>query len=175
MSLFYLLTLPDRCPICRRKFTEHSEFQDKICKIITIKEFAAYCPGFDVQYRPSFELDWKISSQSSLIASSLGKETKVSVLTTSPPGSQSFIASFGSFPSKIQTESYLPRVQYVPITLTSGGRFCIIFLPTSTTSLAFFLNLINVMKIIGISMLLQLLKIIQREVFQLNFSLYRLL
>ena len=52
-----LLKLSERCPICRQKFTEHSELQDKICKIITIKEFAAYCPGFDVQFRPSFDLD----------------------------------------------------------------------------------------------------------------------
>jgi tRNA U54 and U55 pseudouridine synthase Pus10 len=51
-----LLEIPKKCPICRQKFSEHSELQDKICKIITIKEFAAYCPGFDVQYRPTFDL-----------------------------------------------------------------------------------------------------------------------
>ncbi len=52
----HMLNLPKKCPICRKPFSEHSELQDKICKVITIKEFAAYCPGFDVQYRPSFEL-----------------------------------------------------------------------------------------------------------------------
>jgi len=49
--------MPEKCPICRKKFTEHSELQNKICDIITIKEFAAYCPGFEIQFRPSFELD----------------------------------------------------------------------------------------------------------------------
>ncbi|MGH9909692.1 MAG: hypothetical protein ACRD32_03550 [Nitrososphaerales archaeon] len=43
------------CPICRKKFTEHSEAQEKICKIILIKEFANNCPGYDTQFRPSFE------------------------------------------------------------------------------------------------------------------------
>lgn len=49
------MNLTQKCPICRQKFSEHSELQDKICKIITIKEFAAYCPGFDVQYGPTFD------------------------------------------------------------------------------------------------------------------------
>ena len=40
----------------QKKFVEHSELQDKICKIITIKEFASYCPGFDVKFRPSFSM-----------------------------------------------------------------------------------------------------------------------
>jgi hypothetical protein len=44
-----------KCPICKMKFTEHSEFQDKICKMITIKQFANNSPGFDVQFRPFFE------------------------------------------------------------------------------------------------------------------------
>jgi hypothetical protein len=43
------------CPICKQKFIEHSELQDKICKMITIKQFANNCPGFDVQFRPFFE------------------------------------------------------------------------------------------------------------------------
>lgn len=46
-----------KCPICRQKFTEHSELQWKICKVITIKEFAGNCLGFDLAYRPSFEDD----------------------------------------------------------------------------------------------------------------------
>ncbi|MDE1863017.1 MAG: hypothetical protein KGI33_08905 [Thaumarchaeota archaeon] len=49
------MDLPKRCPICRKKFSDHSELQDKICRVITVKEFAGCCPGFDVQYRPSFE------------------------------------------------------------------------------------------------------------------------
>jgi hypothetical protein len=28
--------------------------QDKICKMITIKQFANNCPGFDIQFRPFF-------------------------------------------------------------------------------------------------------------------------
>ncbi|HMK32412.1 MAG TPA: hypothetical protein VK431_02180 [Nitrosopumilaceae archaeon] len=48
------MDLPERCPICRKKFLEHSELQMKICKVITIKEFANICPGFDVKFRPSF-------------------------------------------------------------------------------------------------------------------------
>ncbi len=52
--LIHLLALHKRCLVCRKKFVEHSELQDKICKIITIKEFEAYCHGFDVQFRPSF-------------------------------------------------------------------------------------------------------------------------
>jgi hypothetical protein len=43
------------CPICKRKLIEHSELQDKICEMITIKQFANNCPGFDVQFRPFFE------------------------------------------------------------------------------------------------------------------------
>jgi hypothetical protein len=44
-----------KCPICKKKFIEHSELQDKICKMITIKQFANVSPGFDVQHRPFFE------------------------------------------------------------------------------------------------------------------------
>jgi hypothetical protein len=43
------------CPICKKKFIEHSELRDKICKMITIKQFANNSPGFDVQFRPFFE------------------------------------------------------------------------------------------------------------------------
>ena len=43
------------CPICKKKLIEHSELQDKICKIITIKQFANNSLGFDVQFRPFFE------------------------------------------------------------------------------------------------------------------------
>jgi len=43
------------CPICKKKIIEHSELQDKICRMITIKQFANNSPGFDVQYRPFFE------------------------------------------------------------------------------------------------------------------------
>ncbi|HET9807607.1 MAG TPA: hypothetical protein VFP49_11910, partial [Nitrososphaeraceae archaeon] len=43
------------CPICKKKFIEHSELQDKICKMITVKQFANNSPGFDVQFRPFFE------------------------------------------------------------------------------------------------------------------------
>ncbi len=46
-----------KCPICRQKFTEHSELQWKICKIITIKEFAGNCLGFDVEHAQSFKND----------------------------------------------------------------------------------------------------------------------
>jgi hypothetical protein len=43
------------CPICKKKLIEHSELQDKICKMITIKQFANNSPGFDVHFRPFFE------------------------------------------------------------------------------------------------------------------------
>jgi hypothetical protein len=43
------------CPICKKKLIEHSQLQDKICKMITIKQFANNSPGFDVQFRPFFE------------------------------------------------------------------------------------------------------------------------
>jgi hypothetical protein len=43
------------CPICKMKLFEHSEFQDKICKMVTIKQFANNSPGFDVAFRPFFE------------------------------------------------------------------------------------------------------------------------
>jgi hypothetical protein len=43
------------CPICKKKFIDHSEFQDRICRMITIKQFANYSPGFDVQFKPFFE------------------------------------------------------------------------------------------------------------------------
>ena len=44
-----------KCPICKNKFIEHSELQDKICKMITIKQFANISLDFDVQHRPFFE------------------------------------------------------------------------------------------------------------------------
>ena len=33
------------CPICKNKLKEHSELQDKICNMITVKQFANNCPG----------------------------------------------------------------------------------------------------------------------------------
>jgi hypothetical protein len=47
------------CPIRKKKLVEHSELQDKICRMITIKQFANNSPGFDVQYRPFFEQIYK--------------------------------------------------------------------------------------------------------------------
>ena len=43
------------CPICKGKLIDHLELQDKICKMIIIKQFANNSPGFDVQFRPFFE------------------------------------------------------------------------------------------------------------------------
>jgi len=34
------------CPICKKKLVEQSELQDKICRMITIKQFANNSPGF---------------------------------------------------------------------------------------------------------------------------------
>jgi len=45
------------CPVCKTKIVEHSEFQDKICNMLTIKQFANNSPGFDVPFRPFFEDD----------------------------------------------------------------------------------------------------------------------
>ena len=45
------------CPLCKKKLAEHSELQDKICEMITIKQFADDSPGFDIQFRPFFEED----------------------------------------------------------------------------------------------------------------------
>jgi hypothetical protein len=36
------------CPICKNKLKLHSELQHKVCNMITIKQFANNCPGFDV-------------------------------------------------------------------------------------------------------------------------------
>jgi hypothetical protein len=43
------------CHICKKKLIEHSQLQDRICKMITIKQFANNSPGFDAQFRPFFE------------------------------------------------------------------------------------------------------------------------
>jgi hypothetical protein len=43
------------CPICKKKLTGHSELQNKICNMITIKQFANISPGYDIQFRPFFE------------------------------------------------------------------------------------------------------------------------
>jgi hypothetical protein len=43
------------CLVCKKKLAEHSELQDKICEMITIKQFAGDSPGFDIQFRPFFE------------------------------------------------------------------------------------------------------------------------
>jgi hypothetical protein len=45
------------CPVCKKKLAEHSELQDKIYEMITIKQFANDSPGFDIQFRPFFEED----------------------------------------------------------------------------------------------------------------------
>ena len=55
MTLSILMNDRALCPICKKKLIEHSELQDKICKMITIKQFANNCPGFDVQFRPFFK------------------------------------------------------------------------------------------------------------------------
>jgi NADH dehydrogenase/NADH:ubiquinone oxidoreductase subunit G len=55
MTYWYIVNHQLICPICKQKITEHTEFQDKICKMITVKQFANNCPGFDVQFRPFFE------------------------------------------------------------------------------------------------------------------------
>jgi hypothetical protein len=49
------MNLGAECPICKKKLIEHSELQDKISEMITIKQFANNSPGFDVQFRPFFE------------------------------------------------------------------------------------------------------------------------
>ncbi|MCD6038536.1 MAG: hypothetical protein K0S67_2429 [Nitrososphaeraceae archaeon] len=36
------------CPVCKKKLAEHSELQDKICEMITIKQFANDSPGFEL-------------------------------------------------------------------------------------------------------------------------------
>jgi hypothetical protein len=53
--LLNLLNPRTVCPICKIKLVEHSEFQDKICKMVTIKQFANNSPGFDVAFRPFVE------------------------------------------------------------------------------------------------------------------------
>jgi hypothetical protein len=55
MSYWYIVNRQRICPICKQKITEHTELQDKICEMITVKQFANNCPGFDVQFRPFFE------------------------------------------------------------------------------------------------------------------------
>jgi hypothetical protein len=56
-SLLYYIVSSSKvlCPICKRKLIDHSELQDKICEMITIKQFANNSPGFEVQFRPFFE------------------------------------------------------------------------------------------------------------------------
>jgi hypothetical protein len=39
------------CPVCKKKLTEHSELQDKICEMITIKQFAIDQQHFNVQFK----------------------------------------------------------------------------------------------------------------------------
>ena len=51
----YVVMKEALCPICKKKLIEHSELQDKVCKMITIKQFANNCLGFEVQFRPFFE------------------------------------------------------------------------------------------------------------------------
>jgi hypothetical protein len=52
---FLVVNTKEICSICKKKITEHSELQDKICRMITIKQFANNSPGFDVQFRPFFD------------------------------------------------------------------------------------------------------------------------
>jgi len=39
------MNLGAECPICKKKLIEHSELQDKISEMITIKQFANNSPG----------------------------------------------------------------------------------------------------------------------------------
>ncbi len=52
---FLVVNSKNICPICKTKIVEHSEFQDKICRMITVKQFANNSPGYDVQFRPFFD------------------------------------------------------------------------------------------------------------------------
>ena len=54
MTYWYIVNLQPMCPICKKILIEHSEFEDKICKMITIKEFSNNSPGFDIQLDLSF-------------------------------------------------------------------------------------------------------------------------
>ena len=51
----YIVNHEAMCLVCKKKLAEHSELQDKICEMITIKQFANDSPGFDIQFRPFFE------------------------------------------------------------------------------------------------------------------------
>jgi hypothetical protein len=53
----YIVNHEAWCPVCKKKLAEHSKLQDKICEMITIKQFANDFPGFDIQFRPFFEED----------------------------------------------------------------------------------------------------------------------
>ena len=53
----YIINHEAMYPVCKKKLAEHSELQDKICEMITIKQFANDSPGFDIQFRPFFEED----------------------------------------------------------------------------------------------------------------------
>jgi hypothetical protein len=53
--IFWAVNSNNICPICKMNVVEHSELQDKICRMITIKQFANNSPGFDVQFRPFFD------------------------------------------------------------------------------------------------------------------------
>ena len=53
--LFIMASHNQECPVCKKKISEHSKLQYKICEMITIKQFANVSPGYDVQFRPFFE------------------------------------------------------------------------------------------------------------------------
>jgi hypothetical protein len=36
MTYWYIVNRQPICPICKQKITEHTELQDKICKMITL-------------------------------------------------------------------------------------------------------------------------------------------
>jgi hypothetical protein len=54
LLLLFIVNPKPMCPVCKKKLAEHSELQDKICEMITIKQFANDSPGFDIQFRPFF-------------------------------------------------------------------------------------------------------------------------
>ena len=53
--VFWAVNSKNICPICKTKVVEHSGLQDKIYRMVAIKQFANNSPGFDVQFRPSFD------------------------------------------------------------------------------------------------------------------------
>jgi hypothetical protein len=100
------------CPICKKKLTGHSELQIKICKMITIKQFANNSPGFAFN-------SWteRLEPNSTRIITKAPYSNSAFDLFSSPNDNSTFhITSFGNFDANLRdAPSPIPKEIWISL------------------------------------------------------------